>query len=126
MTIEVVAGAAVIFCAQLVLVRVVLQQRAALARLEDRMGQLRAGVSLLTDTAEVGLKDVAREIGRMSSVEPKTRARATVTRRITGLAKRGRSVSQIAADEQLSEGEVRLRLTLADAGVPGESDAAMR
>ena len=42
-------------------------------------------------------------------------ASRTITRRVASAAKRGRAVSDIAAVEQVSEGEVSLRLHLAEA-----------
>jgi len=41
--------------------------------------------------------------------------------RLRAAARRGRTVTEIAAAEQVSEGEVRLRLSLADAGAAGRS-----
>ena len=89
----------------------------AIARLNGRMTQVVAGLSLLTDTTETGLRDIATEIGRAGSVQAaRAPARAATQRRITGAARRGRSVQEIAAAEQLSEGEVKLRLDLAGGG----------
>jgi hypothetical protein len=90
------------------------QQQAASDRLDDRIAHLMAGVSLLTDTTEGALRDVAIEIGRLAAtvegVRPQTRAASQ--RRISGAARRGQSVQDIAATEALSEGEVRLHLQL--------------
>src|SRR6185295_19202775 len=107
----------VAFAAQLVVVRAVLQQQRATERLEERLGHLLAGISLLTDTTEGGLRDVALEVSRASSPAAKPRTRAATARRISGAVKRGRTVREIAANEQLSEGEVRLRLQLNE-GLP--------
>jgi hypothetical protein len=41
--------------------------------------------------------------------------------RLRAATRRGRSVKVIAAAEQVSEGEVRLRLSLADAGAAGRT-----
>ena len=78
------------------------------------MTNLVAGISLLTDTTETGLRDVATEITRTAvpAAAPKPRQRAATQRRITTAAKRGESVNEIAVAEQLSEGEVKLRLQL--------------
>lgn len=93
------------------------RQQRAVERLNGRMTNLVAGISLLTDTTETGLRDVANEIGRAAAMEaPKPRQRAATQRRITTAARRGRSVQEIAAAEQLSEGEVNLRLQLAQSG----------
>jgi DNA-binding NarL/FixJ family response regulator len=94
----------------------VLQHR-RIAKLGDRVAQLTAGISLLTDTVEGGLRDVAQEIERLGAVKaaPKPKARAATQRRVSTAARRGRSVQDIAAKEQMSESEVRLRLQLAGA-----------
>lgn len=90
------------------------QQQAAIDRLDDRIAHLMAGVSLLTDTTEGALRDVATEIGRLAAVTGGTRARAGSAgqRRIAGAARRGQTIQDIAASEQMSEGEVRLHLQL--------------
>ena len=91
-----------------------IQQRAMLERLEDRLAHLNAGVSLLTDTTETGLRDVAVEIGRLSamSTAPTPKSRPVTQRRVARAAKQGRSVREIAAVEGVSEGEVRLHLQM--------------
>ena len=93
-----------------------IRQQRTIDRLSSRLTNLVAGVSLLTDTTETGLRDVAGEIGRMaaSSVVAKPRPRAATQRRMSTAAKRGQTVQEIAAAEQVSEGEVSLRLQLAD------------
>jgi hypothetical protein len=89
------------------------QHQAAIERIDDRMAHLVAGVSLLTDTTEGALRDVAGEIHRLAAGErPSPRPRAATQRRIAGAARRGTTVQDIAASEQISEGEVRLRLQL--------------
>ena len=92
-------------------------------QLEQRVTRLQEGLNLLTDTTEVGLRQVAAEIERLSSAAgtaaaPPTRPTAVRLRTAT---RRGRSVKEIAAAEQVSEGEVRLRLSLADAGAAGRT-----
>lgn len=114
-TIYVMAACGITFAALLALISVVLRQQKAIERMEERMGHLLAGISLLTDTTEGGLRDVAMEVGRATAPATKPRARAATTRRISGAAKRGRTVREIAAAEQLSEGEVRLRMDLHEA-----------
>jgi hypothetical protein len=104
------------------------QQRTALERLDDRMAHLLAGISLLTDTTESALRDVAGEITRMAAtVEvPRVPARVPAQRRVAGAARRGHTVRDIAATEQMSEGEVRLRLQLEQAHKERVSYASMR
>jgi hypothetical protein len=99
---------------------VLVRQRRAIERLNDRVFHLVAGLSLLTDTTEGGLRDIAVEIARTAaSPAPAPRpARAATQRRIATAARRGRSVEQIAAAEKVSEGEVRLRLELSEAPAP--------
>jgi hypothetical protein len=101
------------------------KQQAAIDRLDDRLAHLIAGVSLLTDTTEGGLRDVAMEVGRLagSGATAKPRVRAA-QRRIATAASRGRTVQDIAAAEQVSEGEVRLHLQL-DKLQKGTMDAAL-
>ena len=91
------------------------QRRAAIDRLDDRMTHLLAAMSLLTDTTEGGLRDVASEVGRLAgaqSVAAAPKSRTTVQRRVRAAARRGRTVQEIAAAEEMAEGEVRLRLNM--------------
>lgn len=116
--------------AALIVWRTTRQTAATLAALEQRVTQLTAGITLLTDTTEVGLRDVATEIGRLAATPtaaapPRPRPRAVTQRRIAGAAKRGRSVQEIAALEDVSEGEVRLRLNI-DQPSRGKNHAAVR
>jgi hypothetical protein len=101
------------------------RHQAAIDRLDDRLAHLIAGVSLLTDTMEGGLRDVALEIGRLAGpgAQPRPRARAA-QRRIATASRRGRTVQDIAASEEVSEGEVRLHLQL-DKLQKGSMDAAL-
>ncbi len=90
-----------------------LRQQARIEALEGRVANLLAGLSLLTDTTESGLRDVTTEVARLAgSTGVRPRTRATTHRRITGAAQRGQSVQAIAAAEQISEGEVKLRLSM--------------
>ena len=102
--------------------------------LEQRVVRLQEGINLLTDTTETGFRQVATEVERLSAAASSSfatttfdkRAAAPVAARPTAVrlraaARRGRTVKEIAAAEQVSEGEVRLRLSLADAGASGRS-----
>ena len=111
-TIYLVIGAAVVVLGAVIWTHV--QQQAAIDRLDDRIAHLMAGVSLLTDTTEGALRDVAVEIGRLAATADGLRpdTRAASRSRINGAARRGRTVQDIAVNEQLSEGEVRLHLQL--------------
>ena len=91
-----------------------IQQRSVLERLEDRIAHLNAGIALLTDTTETGLRDVAMEIGRLSAAKkaPAPKSRPTTQRRVARAVKQGKSVRDVAADEGVSEGEIRLHLQM--------------
>ena len=103
------------------------QHQAAVERLDDRVAHLLAGVSLLTDTTEGALRDVAAEINRMGATSPVEQRPRTVTqRRIAASARRGQTIQNIAATEQISEGEVRLRLQLERAQKERVNHASMR
>ena len=121
-----VGGAALLILAAIVWVHV--QMQAAVERLDDRMAHLLAGVSLLTDTTEGALRDVGTEIIRLAGMAeaPRPRARAATQRRVASAARRGRTVQDIAAAEQVSEGEVRLRLQLDQAAKERANHASMR
>jgi hypothetical protein len=86
-----------------------------LDRLEARLGHLTDGLSLLTETSESGFRTTALEIGRIAERTASVSAveSGTTTRRIAKAVKKGRSTTEIAADERLAEGEVSLRLHLA-------------
>ena len=83
-----------------------------LSRVQARLTHHGEALSLLTDTSENGFGAIARELDRLATPEAKPARRAS-TRRVATAARSGRSVSDIAASERVSEGEVRLRLHLA-------------
>jgi predicted lipid-binding transport protein (Tim44 family) len=91
-------------------------QRRKVRSLDGRVAHLSAAMALLTDTLEGGLHDVAREVSRLATQPAPAvaagapRHRTTTQRRVRGAARRGQSVRDIAAAEQMSEGEVRLML----------------
>ncbi|MGV3516733.1 hypothetical protein [Luteitalea sp.] len=96
--------------------------------LEQRIARLQEGVNLLTDTTETGFRQVAAEVERLSSLgtspaaaSPAPPAARPTAVRLRAATRRGRTVKEIAAAEQVSEGEVRLRLSLADAGASGRT-----
>jgi len=123
------AGGGVVLAALLASFRVQVLQQRRLVRLDERLAHLTAGISLLTDTAEGGLRDVALEIERLASMgakAPRPKARAATQRRVSTAARRGRSVQDIAVKEQMSEGEVRLRLQLASAAGREKAHASVR
>jgi hypothetical protein len=111
------SAAAVLLTALVAWLRMLVLQHRQVARLGDRITHLAAGISLLTDTVESGLRDVSLEIERLSVVKtasPRPKARVAAQRRVATAARRGRSVQDIAAKEKMSESEVRLRLQMAN------------
>jgi DNA-binding NarL/FixJ family response regulator len=100
------------------------RQQRRIEALEGRVANLLAGLSILTDTTETGLRDVTAEVARLTGSSARPRSRATTHRRIAGAVKRGQSVQAIAAAEQISEGEVKLRLSMN--GAQEGSDAEVR
>lgn len=96
--------------------------------LEQRIARLQEGMNLLADTTETGFRQVAAEVERLSTVAvpvaPAPAARPTAAR-LRAATRRGRTVKEIAAAEKVSEGEVRLRLSLAEAGAAGRTRAAV-
>ena len=125
------SGAAVLVLTLVASFRMHVLQQRRIAKLGDRIAHLAAGISLLTDTVEGGLRDVAQEIERMGAAAktapaPKPKTRAVAQRRVTTAARRGRSVQDIAATEKMSESEVRLRLQLANAAQREKAHAEVR
>lgn len=89
------------------------RQRRLIERLDDRLTHLHAGLSLLTNTTEDGLRGVALEVARLAgTAETRPKAVASARQRIASAAGHGKSVQDIAATEQVSEGEVLLHLLL--------------
>jgi DNA-binding NarL/FixJ family response regulator len=121
----VLTGVAVVIVGAVVWLHI--QQRSVLERLEDRIAHLSAGISLLTDTTESGLRDVAMEIGRLAAVSkaPSPKSRPTTQRRVARAVKQGRSVRDVAAAEGVSEGEIRLHLKM-DKSRKDRAHAAVR
>jgi hypothetical protein len=92
-----------------------LWQRLRGRRLHDRVGHLSTAMALLTDTLETSLNDVSRELAKLSAPSPApvgAKARSSAQRRVRSAAKLGHSVPDIAASEEMSEGEVRLMLQM--------------
>jgi hypothetical protein len=91
--------------------RLVAAQR-ALDRVQARLTNHGEALSLLTDTSENGFGAIARELERLASPEVKPARRASA-RRVATAARKGQSITDIAAAEQVSEGEIQLRLAMA-------------
>lgn len=83
--------------------------------IEARIEKFGDALALLTDTTESAFRAVAAEMSR-SPVRPATQSAVSSarTRRMARAATRGASIEQIAAAEEVAEGEVRLRLQLAN------------
>jgi hypothetical protein len=84
-----------------------------------RLARFADALELLTDTTESSFRAVALELGRISDPAAGRAARAT-NGKVARLARKGQSVQEIAVTEGVSEGEVRLRLRLAEVS-PGRS-----
>jgi hypothetical protein len=81
-------------------------------RVNERLDHFAQALTLLTDTTEQGLENVAtglQALGRKMTTRGGTKATA---RRIADAARGGRPLSAIAADEAMSESEVRLHVGL--------------
>ena len=111
---------AVISLANGVLVFRVARSLRSIERLEARAARLTDAVGLLTDTTESGFRALG---DRLPAGDRRTGARAprassvrAATARMVRSAQRGTPAAEIAAREEVAEGEVRLRLQLADAG----------
>lgn len=100
---------------QVVLLGLLLRRRRELdlSRVEQRLAHFGEALALLTDTAQTGFTSVAAELERAGSRRPAPVNRAAATKRIVGAARKGRSVQDIAANEDVSESEIRLHLGLA-------------
>lgn len=97
---------------------------AGAARLEGRVAHFADALSLLTETTEAGFRAVAGELTRRQAAEPADSRPRPSLARLKAALKRGRSIAEIAAAEGMSEGEVRLRLHLAQAA--GETPRSRR
>jgi hypothetical protein len=95
---------------------------ARLAAIEARVDKFGDALTLLTDTTESAFRAVATEMSR-EPVRPAAAGAVSAarTRRIARAAGKGASVAQIAAAEDVAEGEVRLRLQLANEKAPRRS-----
>ncbi|MGE3490827.1 MAG: hypothetical protein AB7N29_12545 [Vicinamibacterales bacterium] len=113
MLIYVCIGLALVIIAQtLVIVRVTNALR-SVGRFGDRLAHLAAALELLTDTTEAGLGNVAVALERGGPQRAARATRGATSKRIASAARRGGSLEEIAADELMSESEVRLHLQLA-------------
>lgn len=118
------AGALLVATGTIALVALrLLQALHTITHLEQHVTRLQEGTNLLTDTVELGFRQVAAELERLAQAMPagavapvRPAPSRPTTARVRAASGRGRTVREIAAEEQVSEGEVRLRLSLAEAG----------
>ena len=82
---------------------------------EDQLARCTQGLSLLVDTSEAGFAMLGNEIGKLAAAPARAPSSRATTRRVTAAASHGREIPDIAANQGLSEGEVRLRIHLAAA-----------
>ena len=103
----------------------VIQMARVVPRSEERLGRLTHSIELLANTTEGCFNSIAAQL---ADRQPAPAARRdTRQRRVVGAARRGRSVAEIAVQEELSESEVSLRLHLAHVPNEGSTDhAALR
>ena len=109
-----IALTAVSLCAAVLLGLFVWQQRKG-RRLHDRLDHLSTALTLLSDTMEASLHDVMRELSRLSHPAPALtlpKTRSATQRRVKSAVKMGHSLSDIAAAEEVSEGEIALMLQM--------------
>jgi hypothetical protein len=121
-TTYILAAMAVVSALQLVLLVRLARRITGAERVNDRLSHFAEALSLLTDTTEQGLANVAAGLtafGTRTSTRGTTRA---TTRRVVSAAKKGRPIASIAADESMSESEIRLHLGLGAAARSTEAD----
>jgi hypothetical protein len=93
----------------------VLDRLGVVGRVEDRLLSLTQTIRLLTDTTETCFQVIAGQLElEQSQRTVSSNGRAVRQRRVVGAARRGRSMTEIAAEEEIAEGEVRLRLHFAE------------
>jgi hypothetical protein len=97
---------------------------ATLHHIEARVERFGGALTLLTDTTESAFRAVASEIARTPARPVGPRATSTRrTARVARAAARGQSIPQIAASEEMAEGEVRLRLQMVKEEPPARTPA---
>jgi hypothetical protein len=107
--------------------RMLAASRTHVHEVERRLAQLSSAVELLTDTTESGLQAAFIEIQQLTGAGIQKAAKQPgLQTRVRRAATKGRSAREIAVREGVSEGEVRLRLTLAGAPQAVPQAAAVR
>ncbi len=99
--------------------------RQGLNRIDDRLSQIYRAVELLTDTTESAFGITFAEIERISEeTGARVARRAAMPGRVATAALEGMSPRDIALNEGVSEGEIRLRLRLKDIGATEATKAS--
>jgi hypothetical protein len=117
------AGAAAVLAVQSALAVILVRALRRVHGLDARVAHLSDALTLLTETTETGFRAVAGEVERLTQ-RPARRDSRAAAGRITKAARHGRTLQEIAAAERLSEGEVRLRLHMAETGTGPLRDGA--
>jgi hypothetical protein len=83
--------------------------------IDERVEKFGEALTLLTDTTESAFRAVATQLVRTPEAPVLAGSKSAArTARVARAAKRGKSISEIAAWEGMAEGEVRLRLQVAN------------
>jgi hypothetical protein len=99
----------------------------ATARVNERITHFAEALTLLTDTTEAGLANVAAELERSGRPRAaRSVSRGAAAKRITTAARRGQAIGDIAAREAMSESEIRLHLSMAPEDAEGTRHGALR
>jgi hypothetical protein len=111
-----VGGALFVLVAQAVMMWRIGRTVFALRTFDDRLTHQAAAIALLTDAVERSFGAVALEIERFSTQtrRPSAATQQAATQRVRQATQAGRTPEQIAVTERASEGEIRLRLALAE------------
>ncbi|MEW5981051.1 MAG: hypothetical protein AB1806_01615 [Acidobacteriota bacterium] len=114
-----VACLAVVGAVQTVLLWRTTRRLRLVEHLHDRVGRCTRGLGLLVETTEAGFTVLGAELAKTALRAARRPSSASATRRVARAAGAGKRVPEIAAEERMSEGEVRLRLSMTSTGTPG-------
>lgn len=89
---------------------------------EDQLARCTQGLSLLVDTSEAGFAILGSEIVKLAAAPARPPSVRATSRRVAAAASHGAEIPDIAAQQGLSEGEVRLRIHLAAAEAASSRD----
>lgn len=90
-----------------------IRQLNSLRQMEARVEHFNDALALLTEATESGFRSTADELQRVAAVQRLSQDSSEVQGRLERAAALGGSVAHIAGQEGLSEGEVQLRLHMA-------------